>query len=128
MAQSEKDMKQYIHEIEKLLLGSRKDKQTFLADYEKFIRGDMEETEQEYDYGQLVQMFGAPAMIAENYAYAFEEKASEAAKKNVKKRIIISAVCALLIITCFVLLSYLIKDSASYYIGNYNTSLVGKLP
>lgn len=124
MVQSEKDMKQYIHEIEKLLLGSRKDKLKFLAAYERSIRGNMEETEQEYDYGQLVQRFGPPAMVAENYAYAFEAKANAIEKKNKKKRIIVSVICAVLIIVSLLLLLYILQGSASYYLGNYKTRTV----
>lgn len=111
MTQLEKDMKQYIHEIEKLLLCSREDKQKFLADYEKSIRGHMEEAGQKYDYEKLIQRFGAPAMVAANYADAFEEKTSVVARQNTKRRIIISVICALVIIASFLLLSYLLQES-----------------
>lgn len=119
MTQIEKDIKRYIQEIEKLLFGSRKDKQKFLAEYEKSIYENMEETRREYDYEQLVLYFGSPATVATNYACAFEPELNVAKRQNKRKKYIVSLICIFIMITCLILVLYLMQSSICFYIGSY---------
>ncbi len=119
MTQLQKDIKRYLKEVDKSLFGSRKDREKFLAQYEKSIYENMKETRREYDYEQLVLYFGSPATIAANYAYAFEPEVNDAKRKNKKKLRMVSFICTLVMIVCFILVMYMAVDTILHYTECY---------
>lgn len=119
MTQLQKDIKRYIKEIDKLLFGSRKDRQKFLAKYEKSIYENMKETRREYTYEQLVLHFGTPATIAANYACAFEPEVKELKKRDKKKKNIVNLICALVMIVCLSFFFYMSVRTVSHYTQYY---------
>lgn len=122
MTQQEKDIKRYLREIEKLLFGSKKVRKRFLAEYEDTIYASMEETGQTYDYEQLVNRFGSPTAIVENYAIAFSSDATMAIKQSKLKKRTIFLACILIVIICLVFVWFSMQKATLYSTGHKTDS------
>ena len=122
MTQQEKDVKQYLREIEKLLFGSKKTRKRFLTEYEDTIYESIEETGQTYSYKQLVDRFGAPTVVVENYASEFASDATKAIKQKKLKKRAIFLICFLIVIICLVFVCFSMQKATHYYMGHYTDS------
>lgn len=119
MTQSQKAVKQYLRKLSRELAVPKKMKRQFLNHFKEELDGYIMEKGMEVDYERLKAYFGSPAMVAQDYAVAWETEFGATAMQNKYLQNIVRGICVMVLIVCFILLAYSTIYAVSIICGYY---------